>query len=130
MAAAAVALGLLTPLVVARCLTPDPQGLGTHQQLGLPPCTFRTLFGRPCPACGMTTAWANVLRGRLWPALRANVTGTLLCGLDFVAVGWLGLSVLRGRWLRGAPHGDAGAWLAASVAAVMLVEWCLRLAVG
>ena len=74
----------------ARCLVPDPRGLGTHQQLGLPPCTFRVLFGRPCPACGMTTAWANVLRGRLPPALRANVTGTLLCGLDLAAVGWLG----------------------------------------
>ncbi len=78
----------------------------------------------------MTTAWANVLRGRLRPALRANVTGTLLCGLDLAAAGWLGLSVLRGRWLGGAPHSDAGAWLAASVAAVMLVEWCERLAVG
>jgi hypothetical protein len=130
LAVAAVAMGLLAPLVVARCLVPDPRGLGTHQQLGLPPCTFRVLFGRPCPACGMTTAWANVLRGRLSPALRASVTGTLLCGLDLAVVGWLALSVLRGRWLGGAPHSDAGAWLAASVTAGMLVEWCVRLAVG
>jgi hypothetical protein len=130
LAVAAAAIGFLAPLVVARCLVPDPRGLGTHQQLGLPPCTFRVLFGRPCPACGMTTAWANVLRGRLPAALRANVTGTLLCGLDLAAVSWLGLSVLRGRWLGGAPHSDAGAWLAGSVAAVMLVEWCVRLAVG
>jgi hypothetical protein len=130
LAAAALAVALLAPLVVARCLVPDPRGLGTHQQLGLPPCTFRVLFGRPCPACGMTTAWANALRGRLSPALRANVTGTLLCGLDLAAVGWLGLSVLRGRWLGREPNHDAGAWLAGCVTAVMLVEWCVRLAVG
>ncbi len=78
----------------------------------------------------MTTAWANVLRGRLPSALRANVTGTLLCGLDVAAVGWLGLSVLRGRWLPATPDCDAGVWLAVSVVAVMLVEWCVRLAVG
>jgi hypothetical protein len=78
----------------------------------------------------MTTAWANVLRGRLGPALRANVTGTLLCGLDLAAAGWLGLSVLRGRWLAGTPNSNAGAWLSGCVAAVMLVEWCVRLAVG
>jgi hypothetical protein len=78
----------------------------------------------------MTTAWANALRGRLGPALRANVTGTLLCGLDLAAVGWLGLSAMRGRWLGRAPGQDAGAWLAGGLAALMLVEWCVRLAVG
>ena len=32
--------------------------MGTHQQLGLPPCNFVTLTGYPCPACGMTTSFA------------------------------------------------------------------------
>ena len=46
------------PLLVARMLTPSERGVGTHQQLGLPPCTFLWATGFPCPFCGMTTSWA------------------------------------------------------------------------
>ena len=59
-----LALALLALLVTAGTLTPDEQGFGTHQQLGLPPCTFYLVFKRPCPACGMTTSWAWLLRER------------------------------------------------------------------
>ena len=45
-----LALGLLAPLGVAAMLRPDGRGFGTHQQLGLPPCTFRVLFGRAAQA--------------------------------------------------------------------------------
>jgi hypothetical protein len=46
------------PVSIARWLTPDAKGVGTHQQLGLPPCTFYWLSGIPCPFCGMTTSWS------------------------------------------------------------------------
>ena len=46
------------PLLVARILTPSDKGVGTHQQLGLPPCTFLWATGFPCPFCGMTTSWS------------------------------------------------------------------------
>jgi hypothetical protein len=36
---------LLAMLAAAAWLQPDPRGFGTHQQLGLPPCTFQALFG-------------------------------------------------------------------------------------
>ncbi|RMG03430.1 MAG: DUF2752 domain-containing protein, partial [Planctomycetota bacterium] len=55
------AVGLAGLLVIAAVLRPSPTGLGTHQQLGLPPCTFRAMFGSRCPTCGMTTAWSNVM---------------------------------------------------------------------
>src|SRR5207302_1856701 len=57
------AAALVTLLATARMLSPDDRGHGTHEQLGLPPCTFYLTFGRPCPACGMTTSWAWLLRG-------------------------------------------------------------------
>ena len=87
--AAAVAAGLAALLAVAVALKPSPLGLGTHQQLGLPPCSFQVLFGWPCPSCGMTTSSAHLVRGQLFGALRANVGGTLLGLIAVVAApGW------------------------------------------
>src|SRR5690242_10680262 len=51
---------LAVMLATAWRLTPSPRGLGTHQQLGLAPCTVEQWFGMRCPSCGMTTAWAHV----------------------------------------------------------------------
>ncbi len=40
LALALVALGWAAIFVIAWLLKPDPRGLGTHEQLGLPPCPF------------------------------------------------------------------------------------------
>ncbi len=51
--AATVVLGLSV------WLNPDSRGIGTHEQLGLPPCGFVEIFdGVPCPSCGFTTSFA------------------------------------------------------------------------
>jgi hypothetical protein len=124
------AIGLLALLAVAAWLEPDPQGLGTHQQLGLPPCTFRTLFGLPCPTCGMTTAWAHLVRGELGGALRANAAGALLAMLAVAGIPWLAGSAIRGRWLGRAPGGNVVAWLAVGVSLIALIHWGLRILTG
>lgn len=125
---AAIGLGLALPLLVAMILTPDARGHGTHQQLGLPPCTFVVLFGWRCPTCGMTTSWAHLVRGELVESLRANTGGTLLGVLNLLAVAWLLLSAARGRWTPRPLGATAGAWLAVSVTAVVLIDWAIRLA--
>jgi hypothetical protein len=127
---AALGVGLLAPLLLAAVLEPDPRGHGTHEQLGLLPCTFVVLFGCRCPACGMTTSWANLVRMRLGDAVRANVGGTLLAVVSLVAVPWLLLSALRGRWLGRAPTSTTLAIMAALVAAITLIDWAVRLLVG
>jgi hypothetical protein len=53
-----VALGCLGILVTAAWLKPDPNGLGTHQQLGFAACAFKERTGLPCPSCGYTTAFS------------------------------------------------------------------------
>lgn len=123
---ALVALVLLVPLLTARQLSPDPDGLGTHQQLGLPPCSMRFLFGIRCPACGMTTSWSHFTRGDLVASVRSNAGGA---GLAVVAVLTIGLglgSVGTGRW----PSRFAQKWVSVALvaaAAVTLTDWSFRL---
>jgi hypothetical protein len=127
LAAGALLLGLLA---TAAWLTPNPRGMGTHQQLGLPPCTIVAWYGVPCPSCGMTTAWAHLLRGQPIAAARANAGGALLGLLAAVCGPWLFGSGLTGRWLIGPPR--EGLTLAAGLAIVVvtLAQWTLRLSLG
>lgn len=58
-AAAIIALCILAVLVTAASLTPSQSGLGTHKQMGLSECSWIAMMGKPCPTCGMTTAFAS-----------------------------------------------------------------------
>ena len=125
---AAVLAGCLGLLGVARTLNPSPAGHGTHQQLGLPPCSFVMMFAYPCPTCGMTTAFAHTVRGNLPAALSAHPGGLLLSLATAAGVG-LSLSVLvSGRvwavnWIRVSPT-----WLVAGAAGFILGGWAYKVA--
>jgi hypothetical protein len=121
-----IAVGVLAVFAVAAALTPDPRGHGTHEQLGLPPCTFVFLFGRPCPSCGMTTAWSWLARGNVLAAMRANVGGAALGILAIAGAAWLLVSAVRGRWLLWRPDVVALSFVALAVAAITLVQWGWR----
>lgn len=98
-----MALGWVAVFVVAVALDPYQGGSvwreGTHQQLGLPPCTFKVLTDLPCPSCGMSTSFALFVRGDVWNALQANAVGAGLAALGIVFVPWSLISVWRRRWL-------------------------------
>jgi len=117
---------LVSLLTTAALLNPDPHGLGTHQQLGLPPCSAIMLFGVRCPACGMTTSWSHLMHGQLLRAAHANAGGLLL-GLFSLAIGpWMLTSAALGRWWLGAIH---PAWLAAASGLIFTVttaQWIWR----
>lgn len=126
----ALGLALLALLVVARSLEPNSRGYGTHQGLGLPPCTSIVLFGCRCPTCGMSTSWANLVRGRVVDAASANLGGTLLCGAALAAVPWMLLSGGRGRWVVWRPRSVVIATASVVVSIVTLVDWIVRLCSG
>jgi hypothetical protein len=67
---AAIALSLF--------LTPNPKGYGTHQQLGLPACTFHALTQKLCPTCGLTTSITYLTKGDVASAQKAHAGGLLL----------------------------------------------------
>lgn len=82
------ALGAL-PLVTARfLLTPSADGMGTHRQLGLPPCTFLYLSGIPCPFCGMTTSWTHAAHGQILSSIATQPAGFAFFVIDFGIVFW------------------------------------------
>lgn len=118
-----VALMLLAVLVTAASLQAAPDGYGTHVQLGLSACQWAVRLGKPCPTCGMTTAFAHAAHGNLWQAAATQPMGAILCvgassavwifayvaatgsGLGRVLLGWVrppvvwaGLVLFLGAW--------------------------------
>ena len=65
-------------VITAAMLTPAAAGHGTHTQLGLPPCGFLVFTGYPCPGCGLTTAFAHMIRLQIGGAWHANPFGIVL----------------------------------------------------
>lgn len=87
-------------ITLAALLTPNPDGVGTHRQLGLGACTILSLTGYPCPMCGMTTTFTHMAHLDPASALVTQPFGVVLF-LGTLSVGILavmeGVSP-RGRW--------------------------------
>jgi hypothetical protein len=65
-------------LIVARWLRPSAHGVGSHEQLGLPPCAFLHFTGTPCPSCGLTTSFAHAARLHFYEAFITQPFGLIL----------------------------------------------------
>ncbi|MEM9021793.1 MAG: DUF2752 domain-containing protein [Planctomycetota bacterium] len=85
-----MALGFFTPcatvLGLAAYLRPDSAGLGTHTQLGLPPCGFKLATGVPCATCGCTTSFSHAANGSLLDAYITQPFGATLALLTAMTV--------------------------------------------
>jgi hypothetical protein len=123
-----VAAGLLlvSLLVTARMLEPSPSGLGTHRQLGLPPCDFLSAYGKRCPACGMTTSWSYLTRGNVIGSLSVNTGGTLLGIVAAITGPWLLISGLQGRWFGPPPQDWVVIGASVVLTLVIAVDWIVR----
>jgi hypothetical protein len=125
-----VGLLLATVFGVAWWLNPynpdgSPRTQATHTQLGMPPCNFLVLTGKPCPACGMTTSFALLVRGDVGAAARANWAGMTLAAAWAALMVWALASAAAGRPL-GVPPGRGELYLTVAVGAflvVMLGRW-------
>lgn len=122
------AVGLVVLLALARYLQPDPSGVGTHTQLGLPPTFVMDRFGVPCPLCGMTTSWAHTTRADLGAALRAQPAGTLLALLAAGSVPGLLLLAFLGRYPAWVDAEPVRLWTLRAAIAVVAVGWVYKLA--
>lgn len=84
---------------IAAWVTPAAGGMGTHLQLGLPPCGLVEVFGLPCPSCGYTTSFALFVRLR-WVASFWNQPAGFALALGFALTAWAALySAVTGKAL-------------------------------
>lgn len=83
-------------VIVATLLEPDPSGHGTHQQLGLAGCPWLSVFGKPCPTCGLTTCFSAIMHGDLALATKAHPLGLLVFAWFAVGAIYYGSKFLFG----------------------------------
>jgi hypothetical protein len=119
--------GIVIVLGIAVWLTPDPRGYGTHQQLGMPPCTFRTLMDVNCPHCGLTTSFSWFVRGQFQKSMQANPAGVLLAVISVLILIWSVVVSIRGAFVLFDEPGRVllvgfGVWVLVSI-----VIWSFRL---
>jgi hypothetical protein len=98
---------------------------GTHQRLGLPPCTFKETTGIPCPSCGMTSSFALLIRGDVWHSLRANFAGTLLGTFCLLLIPWSLASVWKQKLLFVRSFEMMFTVFIATFMAVMMLRWAV-----
>lgn len=119
--------GSVAVLSVAVWLRPDATGTGTHQQLGLPPCSLMNVTGIPCPTCGMTTSFSLAAHGRLWDAIVNQPAG------GFLAVVTAAIAIVSAYSLvTGASLAPVGAWvwrprLVIAMGLVLLLAWAYKI---
>lgn len=121
----------ITVLGIARALTPNPAGYGTHRQLGLGPCAVFALTGYPCPMCGMTTTFTWFAHLHPVKALLNQPFGLVLfsCTVAAAMIGGMDLLYPNGRWRRALGWIERHETLAASVLLVgMIVGWVYKIA--
>ncbi len=121
-----VLAALITVFALAGWVHPDPAGLGTHTQLHLPPCGFYEMFHKPCPSCGMTTAFAWMMHGHPVEAVKVQPAGAAV----FFAGAFL-LAYLPWMWVRRRPPMeifDKPAFLVVTLSLIVLIlaVWGVR----
>jgi hypothetical protein len=103
----------------------EPLRLGTHQQLGLPECNFKSLVGIPCPSCGMTTSFSLLVRADVWNSLKANFAGTVLATLGLLFIPWALASAFLGRFVFVRSIEILAFWIALGFLVLLFGRWAI-----
>jgi hypothetical protein len=124
----AFAVGLIAVFAAAIWISPygddgQPLTMGSHTRLGLPPCEFFVIFGKPCPSCGLTTSFALLLHGDVMNSLRANAVGTLFALFCLVLIPWSLCITFRGRYLWVNSIERASLWAGGAFMLLLLIRW-------
>jgi hypothetical protein len=80
-------------------LTPKPAGTGSHEELGLPPCSFLATTGYPCPTCGCTTAVSHFAHGHILTSLLTQPFGFTVALAALIAACLSLVGIVTGKWI-------------------------------
>lgn len=126
--AAVGACAVLGVLIIAAWLKPAAEGHGTHEQLGLHPCTWASVLGSPCPTCGMTTSFAHAARADFVASFLTQPFGFLLA-LASATGFWIALHIAVFGSTMGRPiaafMGRRLLWISL---AALLAAWAYKIA--
>ncbi len=124
-ALAVLAAGAAAALLLAQ-VPPDPRGYGTHELLGLRPCSWPARVGAPCPTCGVTTAACLLVHLQPLAAFAAQPFGAALAAAGLLAAVDAGRCLVTGRSfverLARLPYGT----IAVGAAALFLLAWLYK----
>ena len=109
-------------------VTPDPRGVGTHEQLGLPPCAPMQLWNIPCPGCGVTTSVALAAHGRILASFTNQPFGCALALAVPLFAFWAWRVHLGGRDLRDELSRRTTWPWAVGATALITLSWLYKLA--
>lgn len=118
-----------TVLFLSYRLTPDGRGYGTHEQLGLKPCTFKVWTGYPCMTCGMTTSFTHMAHLQPLAALRVQPAGALLFLLTALFVPFGLRSAIGGRSIMDWIEHSWAKWIGLGMLVTLAASWiytCVR----
>lgn len=97
-------LALLLPLlfVLATSFVVTPEDIESGRVVLTPTCTYRRIFGRPCPTCGLTRGFSALSHGRWDDASRYNFLSIPMYGLFWLGAAASALVAARStiRWRR------------------------------
>lgn len=125
--ALALAFAGLTALILVGVLTtPAEAGHGTHEQLGLPPCSWMVDWGLPCPGCGVTTSVSLFAHGRPVDAFVNQPFGfALALGAVLLPLA-TAVAHLRGQDLRATLKRLPWVWLVVAGAGLFALAWAWK----
>ncbi len=118
----------LAVVITAAMLTPSASGHGTHTQLGLPPCGFLVFTGYPCPGCGLTTAFAHMVRLQVLGAWYANPFGIVLFTVTALTIPLSAVGFVRGWGVVATLDRLHAEKIAIGLSVLSLLVWVVRVA--
>lgn len=90
-----IAIACAAVLITAAQLQPAQKGVGTHEQLGMNPCSLYERTGVPCGSCGMTTAFSHAAHAQFAQSFVTQPMGMVLSLITAMALWISGYTAIR-----------------------------------
>ena len=115
-------------LALSAWFKPVGSGVGTHEQLDLPPCSFLERTGYPCPTCGLTTSVSAMAHGEIFLALKSHPFGVVIFVATMILAAAGAIELLTGRKAM-SKLGKPAWWALGSILGLFL-GWVVKLIWG